>query len=75
MALFNTKGLTEKLGEMKGKVGDAISDAKLDEKFDKIKQQMGDGLADMKKSYAEDKAESNEAKAPVEGAIIRYEVV
>lgn len=75
MALFNTKGLTEKLGEMKGKVSDAISDAKLDEKFDKFKQQMGDGLADIKKSYAEDKAESNEAKAPVEGAIIRYEVV
>lgn len=75
MALFNTKELSGKLGEMKQKVGGAISDAKLDEKFDKVKQQMGDSIADMKKSYAEDKAESNEAKAPVEGAIIRYQVI
>lgn len=75
MAIFNAKTLSEKMGQMKDKVSDAISDAKLDEKFDKVKQQMGDSIADMKKSYAEDRAESNEAKAPVEGAIIRYQVV
>jgi len=75
MALFNTKGLSEKMGQMKDKVSGAISDAKLDEKFDKVKQQMGDSIADMKKSYAEDKAESNAAKAPVDGAIVRYQVI
>lgn len=74
MALFDAKGLSEKMGKMKEKVSDAISDAKLDEKFDKVKQQMGDSLAEAKKSYAEGKAESNAAKAPIEGAIIKYEV-
>lgn len=74
MALFNAKGLSEKMGQMKDKVSSAVSDAKLDEKFDKVKQQMGDSFAEVKKSYAESKAESNEAKAPVEGAIIKYEV-
>lgn len=73
MALFT--GLSEKMGEMKQKVGTAINDAKLDEKFDKVKQQVGNGISDFKKAHAEDKAESNEAKAPVDGAIIRYEVV
>lgn len=75
MALFNAKGLSEKLEGMKEKVSGAITDAKLDEKFDKVKQQMGDGIAEMKKSYEEDKAESNAAKAPLEGAIIRYQVI
>lgn len=74
MALFDAKGLSEKMGQMKDKVSDVISDAKLDEKFDKVRQQMGDSLAEAKKSYAEGKAESNAAKAPIEGAIIKYEV-
>ena len=74
MALFNVKGLSEKMGQMKDKVSSAVSDAKVDEKFDKVKQQMGDSFAEAKQSYAESKAESNEAKAPVEGAIIKYEV-
>ena len=74
MALFNAKGLSDKIGGMKEKVSGAISDAKLDEKFDKVKQQMGDSIAEMKKSYAEDKAESDAAKAPIEGAIVKYRV-
>lgn len=41
MALFDTKGLSNKLGGMKEKVSGAISDAKLDEKFGKVRQQMG----------------------------------
>lgn len=75
MALFDSKGLGDKLGGMKEKVSGAISDAKLDEKFGKVKQQMGDSVAELKKSYAEDKAESNAAKAPIEGSIVRYQVI
>lgn len=44
MALFDTKGLSNKLGGMKEKVSGAISDAKLDEKFGKVRQQMGDSF-------------------------------
>ncbi len=44
VALFDTKGLSNKLGGMKEKVSGAISDAKLDEKFGKVRQQMGDSF-------------------------------
>lgn len=75
MALFDTKGLSSKLGGMKEKVSGAVSDAKLDEKFGKVRQQMGDSIAEIKKSYAESKAENDAAKAPMEGAITRYQVI
>ncbi len=75
MVLFDTKGLSNKLGGMKEKVSGAVSDAKLDEKFGKVRQKMGDSIAEIKKSYAESMAENDAAKAPVEGAITRYQVI
>ena len=75
MALFNTKDLGDKLNSAKKKIGDVVSDAKLDEKFEKAKNDIGKSMAEAKEKNAEEKALREEAKAPVEGAIIRYTVI
>ena len=41
MVLFDTKGLSNKLGGMKEKVSGAVSDAKLDEKFRSEERRVG----------------------------------
>lgn len=69
MAIF--KGLSNKIGEMTQKASEAINNTN----FDKVKQQMGERIGEVKKSREESKAENNEAKAPIEGAIIRYKVI
>ena len=68
-------GFGDKLGSFKQKVGDKIKDAKLDEKFADVKKQMADSVTEFKEKSAENKALANETKAPVEGAIIRYQVI
>ena len=75
MALFNTKDLGDKLNSAKKKIGDVVSDAKLDEKFEKVKSDVSKSMAETKEKNAEEKALRDEAKAPVEGAIIRYTVI
>ena len=45
------------------------------DKFKEAKDKMSESFGEMKEKNAEHKALNNEAKAPVEGAIIRYQVI
>lgn len=60
---------------IKQKAADVVKEAKLDEKFTEAKKQMAEGVADFKEKNAEHKALNEEAKAAVEGAIVRYTVI
>ena len=68
-------GFGDKLNSFKQIASDKIKGAKLDEKFADAKKDMSDSMAEMIEKNAEHKALSNEAKASVEGAIIRYTVI
>ena len=75
MGLFNSKELGEKLGAAKKKMGEVVADAKLDEKFEQAKKSVGESVTEFKEKNAEAKADKNEAKAPIEGSLIRYQVI
>lgn len=68
-------GFGDKLNSFKQIASDKIKDAKLDEKFAATKKKMSDNMAEIKEKNAEHKALVDEAKASVEGAIIRYTVI
>lgn len=68
-------GFGDKLNSFKQMASDKIKDAKLDEKFAEAKKQMSDSMAEIKEKNAEHKALSDEAKAAIDGAIIRYTVI
>lgn len=75
MGLFNSKDLGEKLGAAKKKMSEVVADAKLDEKFEQAKKSVGESVTEFKEKNAEAKADRNEAKAPIEGSLIRYQVI
>lgn len=62
MGLFNSKDLGDKINAAKQKMGD-------------VKKSMGESMAEMKQKNAENKAEREAAKAPLEGALVRYQVI
>lgn len=67
-------GFGEKFSALKKKAGDKAKEMKLDEKLAGAKKQLSDSMSELREKNAEQKALTNEAKAPVEGAIIRYQV-
>lgn len=74
--------LKKGLGSLGDKVKDATKNVISEENLEKAKSSMSDALGKMKEAGAEMKKASderkelmNEAKAPVEGAIIRYQVI
>ena len=67
--------LKDKASQVGEKAGAAIKDAKLGEKFADAKNKMGEAMAETKEKMAEQKAASNAAKAPIEGSLVRYQVI
>lgn len=75
MGLFDAKELGNKFGKAKERVGEAVTNAKLDEKFEKAKAEINKTTSEMKEKNNETKKLKEEAKAPMEGAIERYQVI
>ncbi len=67
--------IKDKASQVGDKASSAIKNAKLDEKFADVKSKMGEAIAESKEKMAEQKAASDAAKAPIEGNIIRYQVI
>lgn len=75
MGLFDAKEIGNKLGKAKEKMGEAVANAKLDEKFEKAKIEINKTTSEMKEKSNEMKKLKEEAKASIEGAIERYQVI
>lgn len=67
--------LKDKASQVSEKASSAVKDAKLGEKFADAKSKMGEAMAETKEKMAEQKAATNAAKAPIEGSLMRYQVV
>lgn len=74
MGFFNSKELGDKFGSLKKMVSDSIDEAKLGEKFEQAKNTISDSISDVKDKTIESQSLRDEAKKPIDGAIIRYQV-